>query len=122
MMAYKIMLVMIMFSACCGALNTLGWYTHKLPDQKVAISQGQVTELTQAAGKVDINPWTGYIILKMVFNVIGSALLSLLTIIPFLMAFGVDFQIALMIQTPIWFILAWTVYELWTGHSSKMQE
>lgn len=122
MIAYKIMLVMLIFSSVSAGLNTLGWYSVKLPEQKATISQAQVTELTQSAGKVSVNPWTLYTILKMVFQVIGSALLGLLTIIPFLMAFGIDPVIALMIQVPIWLVLGWAIYEIWTGHTTTMQE
>lgn len=116
------MLVMLIFGAVSGSLNALGWYSQKLPDQKVSITQAQVTELTGSVGKTSINPWTSYTVLSTVFNVGGAALLSLLTIIPFLTAYGISYPIALMIQTPIWLILIWTVYEMWTGHSTTMQE
>jgi hypothetical protein len=122
MIGYKIMLVMLIFSGVCGGLNSLGWYNQKLPDQKVVLNQAQVTEFSQGVGKMSINPWTGYTMLQTFYNVGGSALLALLSIIPFLTAFGVDFQIALMIQTPIWLVLIWTVYEIWTGHTTTMQE
>jgi hypothetical protein len=122
MMAYKIMLVMIIFSGVCGGLNTLGWYVTRLPEQQVLLSQAQVTDLTKGAGGVNVNAWTTYTMLKMVFQVIGSCLLALLTIIPFLTAFGVPIAFATMVQIPVWLVLAWAVYEIWTGHSTISQE
>ena len=122
MMAYKIMLVMLIFSGVSGGLNTLGWYSMQLPNQGVSISQAEVTDLTQATGKVSINPWTMWSTLSMFFQVIGACLLGLLTIIPFLTAFGMTMPMALMIQTPIWLVLAWAIYEIWTGHVTTVQE
>jgi hypothetical protein len=123
MMAYKIMLLMIIFSAVCGGLNTLGWYsTVSLPATGAGISQAQVTELTKSVGQTSVNAWTIYTVLGMCFNVLGSCLLNLLSIIPLLTAFGVALPITLMIQTPIWLVLAIAVYELWTGHVLTMQE
>jgi len=122
MMAYKIMLVMLIFSSVSAGLNGLGWYATKLPEQGVSVSQAHVTELTQSVGKISINPWTSYTLLQTFFQFAGSALLGLLTIIPFLTAFGVDPQIALMIQAPIWLVLAWAIYEIWSGHITTSQE
>jgi hypothetical protein len=122
MMAYKIMLVMIIFSAVNGGLNTLGWYSTKLPEQDAGISKVQVTELTQSVQRTSINPWTAFTVLSTVFQVLGSAMLSLLTILPFLLSMGMNLQMAMMIQTPIWLVMAWAVYQMWTGHSSMGQD
>jgi len=122
MMAYKIMLVMLIFSAVNGGLNSLGWYTTKLPEQKAIITEAQVTDLTGQASDTAVNPWTMWTVIKMVFQVVGGALLSLLTIIPFLLAYGVPLEIAIMIQTPIWLVLVWGIYGIWTGHVSMSQD
>jgi len=113
---------MVIFSCACSFLNTMGWYSTVLPEQKVTITEAEVTDLTQGVGKTSINPWTMWTVLATTFGVLGGALLLLVTIIPFLMAFGVTFQMALMVQVPIYLILAWTVYEMWTGHTTVMQE
>lgn len=122
MMAYKIMLVMLIFSAVNGGLNSLGWYSTKLPEQKAIITEAQVTDLTKQTGETAVNPWTMWTVIKVFFQVIGGALLSLLTIIPFLLAYGVPVEIAVMIQTPIWLVLIWGIYGIWTGHVSQSQD
>jgi hypothetical protein len=33
------------------------------------------------------------------------------------MAWGIPAPIALAIQTPIWLVMAWGLYEMWTGHT-----
>lgn len=116
------MLVLVMFSCVCSFLNTVGWYAIVLPEQKMTITEGRVTELTQGVGKTSINPWTMWTVMATTFGVLGGALLSLVTVVPFLMGFGVAFEMALMVQVPIYLILAWTVYEMWTGHTTVMQE
>ena len=61
MMLYKIMLVLIVFGAVNGMLNTVGLYNQKLPTTgNTGITEAQVTDLTRAAGKTPINPWTSY--------------------------------------------------------------
>jgi hypothetical protein len=124
MIAYDIMLVMIMFSAVCGALNEVGWYYMKLPvsGSNTGMTQAQVTDLTKSSGSVTINAWTNLTQIMMAFRLIGGCLLALLTIIPFLTAFGVPLVWAVAIQTPIWFIVGWTVFEMWSGHPTKVQE
>ena len=123
MMAYKIMLVMLIFSAVNGGLNSLGWYgSVTLPNSNASITEAQVTDLTQQAGETTVNPWTMWTIIKVFFQVIGGALLSLLTVIPFLTAYGVPFEIAMMIQMPIWLVLIWGIYGIWTGHVSTSQD
>jgi len=117
------MLVMIIFSTVCGTLNTLGWYsTVSLPTSNAGISQAQVTELTQSTGQTSINAWTAYTVLASCFNVLGSMALNLLSIIPLLLSFGVSLPLALLVQTPIWLVLAIGVYGLWTGHILPMME
>lgn len=123
MMLYKIMLVLIVFGAVNGMLNTVGLYSQKLPTTgNTGITEAQVTDLTRAAGKTPINPWTSYTVLSTVFGVIASVALSLVTIIPMLTAYGIPLPLAVAIQTPIWLVLAWGVYEMWTGHSSPSQD
>ena len=93
-----------------------------LPTTGAGINQAQVTELTQSVGKTSINAWTGYTVIAMCFNVLGSGLLNLLSIIPFLTSFGVPLAWAIAIQTPIWLVLAIAVYGMWTGHVLTMME
>lgn len=122
MMAYKIMLVMIIFGAVNGALNTSGMYLKKLPEQNAQITQAQVTEMTKSVGNAPLNPWTMYTVIAMVFGVIGSALLALLTVIPILTAYGCPMWLALCIQTPLWLVVAWGIYEIYTGHVTIPQD
>ena len=115
---------MIIFSSVSGALNGAGWYYTTIPTSggNVGMNQAQVTDLTKSSGEVTVNAWTQITQGMMAFRLIGSCLLGLLTIIPFLMAFGIPLGFALMIQTPIWFIVGWTIWEIWTGHPTKVQE
>lgn len=113
---------MLIFGAVNGGLNAMGLYSMNLPEQKAIITEAQVTDFSEQTGDIAINPWTMWSTIKMFYQVIGGALLSLLTIIPLLMAYGVPFQIALMIQTPIWLVLIWGIYGIWTGHVSQSQD
>lgn len=122
MMAYKIMLVMLIFCAVNSGLNSLNWYSTKLPVRGAIITEAQVTDFTASVGTSDINPLTVYSILKLVYQVIGSGLLSLLSIIPFLMSMGVPLDIATMVQIPVWLVLVMGIYGMWTGHVTTSQE
>lgn len=122
MMLYKIMLTMLIFSVVNAGLNASGLYLTKLPEQQSAVTQAQVVDLTTTVGNAQSNPWTALAVLGTVFRFLMDMALGLLTVLPMLLAFGVPMWLALMIQTPIWLILAWGVYEMWTGHSSKMQD
>jgi sterol desaturase/sphingolipid hydroxylase (fatty acid hydroxylase superfamily) len=122
MMAYKIMLVMLIFCSVNSGVNALGWYTQKLPEQKAIITEAEVTDLTNQASETAVNAWTMWTVIKMIFGVIGGVMLSLLTIIPFLTAYGVPIEIATMVQMPVWLVLAWGIYGMWTGHVSQSQD
>jgi hypothetical protein len=123
MMLYKIMLCLVVFGAVNGAIDSLQIYSYKTPQQEVGgIGQAEVTDLSNTMSGAPLNPFTAYFVLTTIIRVLGSAALALLTVIPFLMAWGIPFAFALMIQTPIWLVMAWGFYEMWTGHTPPAQD
>jgi hypothetical protein len=124
MISYDIILTIIIFCAVSGALNSVGWYHVQLPTTggSVGMTEAQVTDLTRTSGNTPVNAWTSITQMAGAFRLIGTCLLGLLTIIPFLTAFGVPLVWATAIQIPIWFIVGFTVWEMWSGHPVKVQE
>jgi hypothetical protein len=122
MMAYKIMLVMLIFSSVNAGINASGMYLTKLPEQSAKISTAQVTDLTTSVSTAPLNPWTTFTMLEMVLGVIGSALLGLITIAPLLLSFGFPLWEALMISSPMTLVIAWGLYEIVTGHVTIPQD
>lgn len=123
MMLYKIMLCLVVFGAVTGAVNSLQLYPVTSPEShNTGITEAEVTELTGTMSNAPMNPFTAYFMLTTLIGILGTVALSLITIIPFLMAWGIPAPIALAIQTPIWLVMAWGLYEMWTGHTPPAQD
>lgn len=123
MMLYKIMLCLTVFGAVAGMMNTLNFYGLQSPTTgNPGVTEEQATEVTGAVSNSPLNMFTGYFVLMLLLNVLGSAALALVTVIPFLVAWGVPVELATAIQVPIWLVLAWGVYEMWTGHTPPAQD
>lgn len=123
MMLYKIMLVLVVFGAVNGAIDATGLYTLRTPQSETnGIGQAEVTDLSNTMSGSPLNPFTAYFMLTTAMRILLTAALALVTVIPFLMAWGVPFLIAVAIQTPIWLVMAWGIYEMATGHVPPAQD
>ena len=123
MMLYKIMLCLTVFGAVSGMMNTLNFYGLQSPETgNPGITEEQATGMAASVTNSPLNMITGYFVLMALLNILLSAALALITVIPFLMAWGVPLELATAIQVPIWLVMAWGVYEMWTGHTSPAQD
>ena len=119
MMLYKIVLCLVIFGAVAGAINDAGFYTTKLPTTgNTGITEAQVRDLSQSAQNTAVNPFSAFSLLLMLGGVLLNAFLAVITVIPLLMSYGVPAEFAVMIQTPIWLVTAFGVYQMYTGHQA----
>lgn len=118
MMLYKIVLVLVVFGAISGVIEESGFYPTHLPQSgHTGISEAQVTDLSNAASNTPINIFSSFVVLSMVINVLITTFKTVITVIPLLTAYGVPLGLAVAIQTIIWLVMAWGIYEMWTGHT-----
>ena len=107
MMLYKIVLCLIIFGAVTGMMNTLNFYGIQSPTTgNEGITEEQATGMASAVSNSPLNMITGYFVLMLLLNMLLSAFLAVITVIPFLTAWGVPFALATAIQIPIWLVFA----------------
>jgi len=121
-MLYKLMLVLFIFGAVIGAINEAGLYSTVLPESGATINEAEVTEITGSLSDSTVNPFTVIQILMSCGKVLIGGMLSIVTIIPTMVSFGVPLVWASMVQAPIWLIEVWGVYEFYTGHQTAGQD
>ena len=120
MMLYKIMLSLVVFGAVAGYVNSTGMYSVHAPvSGTIGIGEAQVTDMSNNIKSASVNPLFSVTLLWVCLNVLFSAALALLTVIPFLTAWGVPPGLALMVQTPVWLVMAWGIYQMSTGHETQ---
>jgi len=122
MMLYKFMLVLFIFGAVCGAVNAAGLYDTALPESGVTMDEADIVDLTGSMSDTTVNAFTPITMMMTCGKVLMSGMLAIVTIIPLMMSFGVPGVWAAMIQTPIWLIEGWGVYEFYTGHQTAGQD
>jgi len=123
MMLYKIMLCLVVFGATVGMMNSLQLYPVSSPtDGNKGITEAQVTDMSKNMANAPLNPFSSIFLASMLLNMILSAGLALLTIIPFLTAWGIPLPLAGAIQTPIWFVMGWGLWEMHTGQTPPAQD
>lgn len=116
MMLYKIVLCLFCFGAVVTGLNSSGLFTTVLPEQNIQqYDSAQVEELTEAATG-DVSPLFTINFVIIAVKSVLMGMVSVLTIIPLMLSFGVPLWIAAMIQSPIWFVSAVGVYQFVTGN------
>ena len=119
MMLYRIVLCLVIFGAASAAIEDAGFYPVHLPQTgNTGITEAQVTDLSNAASNTPVNAFSAFTLLTMLGHVLLSAFLAVITVIPFLTAYGVPMEFAVMIQTPIWLVTAFGVYQMYTGHQA----
>ena len=121
-MLYKLMLVLFIFGAVIGAINEAGLYSTVMPESGATIDEAEVTEITGSLSDSTVNPFTIIQILMSCGKVLIGGMLSIVTIIPIMVSFGVPLVWASMVQAPIWLIEVWGVYEFYTGHQTAGQD
>lgn len=123
MMLYKLMLVLFIFGAVIGAINEAGLYESTvLPESGATIDEAEVTEITGSLSDSTVTPFTVIQILMSCGKVLLGGMLSIVTIIPIMVSYGVPIVWASMVQAPIWLIEVWGVYEFYTGHQTAGQD
>jgi len=122
MRAYTIALALFSFGFVVGCINGLALYDVTLPGgiEDSGMTETQVEEITE--GFVDggvLSPIQSIQALYMLGGVLFSALKTALTIIPFLLAYGVHPMVALMIQGPIWLVYIVAIVQFFSGRAIK---
>jgi len=119
MMLYKIGLCLMILGAVSAVIQDTGFYPVNIPQTSAkGITEAEVIDLANNVENAPINPLSSLFMLQMIIHVLISAFLALITIIPFLTAYGCPLGLAVIIQTPIWLVMAWGLYQMWTGHAS----
>lgn len=117
MMLYKIALFLFIFGAVVTGINDSGLFSATLPENNIVqYDQATVQDLTESASG-EVNPLFTIAFIQLAIKSILSGVLAIATIIPMMLAFGFPGWIALMIQGPIWFVMAVGVYEFITGNN-----
>lgn len=123
MMIYKIVLCLVVFGAVTGMVNSLNLYPLTAPDTgNEGVSEAQVTEMAGTMSNSPLNAFTSYFVIMMLINILVTIFISLITIIPFLVAWGIPIELATAIQIPIWTVMAWGLWEMWTGQTPPAQD
>ena len=118
MMLYKIMLALVIFGAVIGAINESGIYSVQIPETGATIEEEDVISFTEAQDD-PLNYFFIFSAIASALKVLGSAFLAVLTIVPQLKALGLDYIWAFMIQTPIWLVEVWGIYQFKTGYQTQ---
>ena len=119
MMLYKLVLCLFIFGLVAGAINESGLSsTVTIPASNVEITEADAESLTEGVGTTGINALSLISVVFTFGKVIGSAVLAVFTVLPLLLSFGVPELIAVVIQTPIWLVEIFGLYQLYTGHQT----
>lgn len=123
MMLYKVMLCLFIFGLVAGAINESGLSsTVTIPASNVEITEQDAEDLTAGVGTSGINALSLISVVFTFAKVIGSAALAVFTVLPLLISFGVPEYIAVVIQSPIWIVEIFGLYQLYTGHQTLGQD
>lgn len=120
MMLYKLALVLMIFGASSAAIQDIGIYPIEVPQtDAVGIREADVRALSNNTAGTPAGAFSGWVVLMMILHVLLTAFMALVTIIPILLEYGVPIEFAVLIQTPIWLVFAWGLYQMHTGHATQ---
>lgn len=122
--AYDIMLALFIIGIVSTALNTIGILPSSFPAQNEVMNESTVEDITGLAqsSESNVNSLFSSIMLVKMLGFFISIFFTILTIIPFLLEWGVPMDIALMIQLPIWLLEIIFIAQFITGRSMKQME
>lgn len=117
MMLYKLALCLFIAGAVITGLNDSGMFASAIPEPNIQqMSEDDVVDLTEAGGNADTNPLFTLSIIAIAAKSLFMGLVSVVSIIPLLLSMGVPSWIAVMIQGPIWLVMAVGIYQIFTGN------
>lgn len=116
MISYKIALALFIFGIIIGSVNSLGIFPMQVPGTSFSLTEQDVRDVTEGAKAVGASPLFFPLVLLQLGGILLSALIMVLTILPFLLAFGIPVEIGIIFQAPIWLAYIYDVFQLWTGH------
>lgn len=120
MMIYRVVLFLVIFGAVTSCMDAIGITPVILPSSQVGINEGQVRELNQLNDQIGALSW--FTIPFMLLKVLFGAFLAVITILPLMFSYGIPLSWGLMIQTPIWLVEAYGLYQMVSGHGGKAAE
>ena len=122
--AYDIMLALFIIGIVSTALNTIGILPSSFPAQNEAMNESTVEDITGLAqsSESNVNSLFSSIMLVKMLGFFISIFFTILTVIPFLLEWGVPPDIAIMIQLPIWLLEIIFIAQFITGRSMKQME
>jgi hypothetical protein len=119
MRAYTIALALFAFGFVVGGINGLALFDTNLPASQTTFGEAEIEDLTEGATAGGVTPMQGIAALLGMGAIFFEGIKTSLTILPFLMGYGIDPIIAMMIQGPIWLVYAVAVIQFFTGRSMK---
>lgn len=123
MKAYSIMLFLFILGAVSGAINETALFDAALPESSThAATAAEVTSLTETTVNAGLNPLWMFFVIVTFIKVLASGLITVATVLPLLLAYGVPSPIAVMIQGPIWIVEIFGIYQLITGYNMQGME
>lgn len=118
MISTRLAVAIFAFTFIVGGLNSLLIFDTQLPSTGVNITEDQIRDLSGSVTQTEVGPLFYINLLIKIGGAILMGLLSVLTIIPFLMAYGIGPTIGMIFQGPIWFVYALDIFRMFTGHAT----
>lgn len=97
-------LFLIIFGLVSSAFTSLGMFDTTIPGQTVQFDDSQVTEITEGMNPVNLDEFSQLSMVLNIGRVLFFGVISALTIIPLMLDLGIPIEIAMIFQTPIWFV------------------
>ena len=119
MRAYTIALALFAFGFVVGGINGLALFDTNLPGTATTFGETEIEDLSDGATSGGVSPLQSVAALIGLGGIFFEGIKTSLTILPFLMGYGIDPIIAMMIQGPIWLVYAVAVIQFFTGRSMK---
>lgn len=111
-----IALFLIVVGAVSGMLGISGLIPLDISaDEVFTLDQSTVTKITEGAVEGEFNALGGLSSIGSLIGIFLNALLNAVWFVPLLTSYGVPFFLALMIQTPIWFVYVYDIVN-WFGN------
>ncbi|MFA4973307.1 MAG: hypothetical protein WC683_11885 [bacterium] len=120
MMLYKAILISLMLGAVFSGINECGLYSAPLPDSTAGMGNAEVTAFGESGGSA-ITALSVVGVIAAFIKVVVSACVSVVSFVPIFCAYGWPLSWAwmvAMIESPLYFIKLWGLYQLWTGHQT----
>lgn len=117
MMIYKVMLVLFLFGAVVGGLNSSEIFSYKMPETGGAtITETQVSEVANSTQNQGLGGLTLISTTFLFLGVIYQGIQAVAFVSPILLSYGIPGYFTGIIQVGIWLVEIFGLYQLATGN------